>query len=489
MTLAYIGAFCILWWGIYTWGRTHLDGRDMVENFAWGMQWQWGNDKHPPLFGWITAAWFTVFPFSDGSYYLLNQVNLAIALCLLALAMRRLMGWDRVLIAIVLTSLGTRFGPDSGFKYNANSALLPFVAGLVWALLHALQGGRMRWFVIAGIFAAGMLLTKYYALVMLAAIGLALHMALRPAWRVWLKGSSLAAGTAALLTLPHLLWSMRNHWPAVRYMHASHTQPDWTLTAWAHATMLGDCLHLSGFALLVWGLSLLRVPRQALVGDAVAPRLGLPIVLLGIALTVSSALVQNITPVSPWLIPVFLFTGWALVDLTPAGMNIRVLARRVGLGAALYLAGNVVVAVLLVRQHNAYPAPTPYDLPQTVAQDATRLYRQAYRAPPQFVAGTFPLPFTLSFYSPDHPTGLHGLDLPRSTWIDRQALQAGNKIVVCGTLVASPRDDPGCPAAAAALFGAPDLVRQLVYPVYDPASRQPGVQRYDVLMWRPPGNV
>jgi len=179
-TLLYILAFCLVWWGIFAATRHYLDGADMVENYAWGMEWQWGTNKHPPLFGWITAAWFRLFPIGDNAYYLLNQVNLAIALGLLALAMKRLLSWDAVLVAVVLTTLGTHFGPDSGFKYNANTALLPFVAGFVWSLLHAVELGRARWFVLAGVFAAAALLTKYYALVLIAATGLAILVSLRP---------------------------------------------------------------------------------------------------------------------------------------------------------------------------------------------------------------------------------------------------------------------------------------------------------------------
>ena len=484
-TLVYIAVFCLVWWGIYTFGRDYLDGRDMVENFGWGMEWQWGYDKHPPLFSWITAGWFKLFPFSDGSYYLLNQLNLAIALWLLALAMRRFMDWDRVLVAIMLTSLGTHFGPDSGYKYNANSALLPFVAGFVWTLLQGLERDRIDKFVLAGLFAAAALLTKYYALVMFAAVGLAVMIALRPPWRRLLKGASITAIPVVLLVLPHIVWSQRHGWPSVRYMHSVHQYGDFATVFKAHATTLGDSLHFSGIALLVWAVSLVRLPAMRLAGDLRRPRLGLLSFVLGVALTLLSALAQQITPVSPWLIPVMLFAGWVLVDLTPATADMRVLARRVAIGAAAYLVISVLLAAVLARQHHAYPARPAYALPQNVAEDATRLYRQAYAKPVEYVAGTTPLPYTLSFYSPDHPHGLAGLDLVRSSWIDPRALAAGNKLVVCGTLVFDAGEDALCAPAARALFGPPDQVRQLVYPVYDPPSRKMGLQRFDVLMYKP----
>ncbi|MHB1092113.1 hypothetical protein [Thiobacillus sp.] len=98
----------------------------------------------------------------------------------------------------------------------------------------------------------------------------------------------------------------------------------------------------------------------------------------------------------------------------------------------------------------------------------------------------------MSFYSSDHPHGLYGFDfagpdLTQSPWIGARALQSGNKLAVCGTLRFGEPGDHACSIAARALFGPPDRVRQLIYPVYDPKTRRLGQQRYAVLMWKPRG--
>jgi 4-amino-4-deoxy-L-arabinose transferase-like glycosyltransferase len=491
-TLLYILAFCLVWWGIFAMTRHYLDGADMVENYAWGMEWQWGTNKHPPLFGWITGAWFRLFPVGDRAYYLLNQVNLAIALGLLALAMRRVLSWEKVLLAVVLTTLGTHFGPDSGFKYNANTALLPFVAGFVWSLLHALERNRARWFILAGIFAAAALLTKYYALVLFAAIGLAVLITLRPPLPSLLKGTALAGATTLLLVTPHVVWSIQHGWPSLHYMHDAHEALGGMGRFNAYVIALAGALGFSGIALLAWGGSLVRLPAGPVEPMPRPPRLGLGILVLSVAMTVLASLVQGITPVSSWLIPALLFLGWALVDLTPARLDSGVLARRVygfGLG---YLLLAVVAAAFWEGQYRAYPARPAYALPQSIARDVTRLYRDAYGQRVEYAAGTFPLPYVLSFYSPDHPHGLYGfdlggLDLAQSPWIDVRALRSGNKVAVCGTLSFGKSDDPACAAMARTLFGIPDQTRQLVYPVYDPKTRRLGEQHYTVLMWKPRG--
>lgn len=492
-TLLYILAFCLVWLGIFAVTRHYLDGADMVENYAWGMEWQWGTNKHPPLFGWITAAWFRLFPASDDAYYLLNQVNLAIALGLLALAMKRVLGWEKVLIAIVLTTLCTHFGPDSGFKYNANTALLPFVAGFVWSLLHALERGRARWFMLAGAFAAAALLTKYYALVLFAAIGLAVLISLHPPLAPLFKGTAIAGATALLLVTPHIVWSIHHGWPSLHYMHAAHEALDGMGRFKAYVVALVGALGFSGIALLAWGGCLFRLPAGPVEQAPRPPRLGLGFLVLSAALTVLASLIQGITPVSSWLIPALLFLGWALVDLTPTRFDSGILARRVYWFGLAYLGVAVIAAALWERQYRAYPARPAYALPQSIAKDVTRLYRDAYGQPIEYAAGTFPLPYILSFYSPDHPHGLYGfdlggLDLAESPWIDAQALKAGNKLAVCGTLSFGKADDQDCPAAARTLFGVPDQTRQLIYPVYDAKTKRLEQQRYTVLMWKPRGS-
>jgi 4-amino-4-deoxy-L-arabinose transferase-like glycosyltransferase len=485
-TLLYILAYCLVWWGIFTFSRHYLDGADMVENYAWGMEWQWGTNKHPPLFGWITAAWFRLFPVSDGAYYLLNQVNLAVALGLMALAMKRLLSREKILVAIVLTTLASHFGPDSGFKYNANTALLPFVAGFVWSLLHALEQARTRWFILAGVFAAAALLTKYYALVLFAAIGLAVLITLRPPLMPLLKGTLIAGATALLLVTPHIEWSIQHGWPSLHYMHAAHETPGETGGLRAYVVALVGAVGFSALALLAWGGSLVRLPRVRTVTASRPPRLGLGILVLSVALTVLASFVQQVSPVSSWLIPALLFLGWALVDLTPTRFDSAALARRVyGLGL-VYLLVAVVAAALWERQYRAYPARPAWALPQSIAEDVTHLYRDAYGQPIEYAAGTFPLPYILSFYSSDHPHGLYGSDLAGSPWIDGHALKSGNKVAVCGTLSFGKPDDSAC-SAAQSLLGPPDQTRQLVYPVYDPKTKQRVLQRYTVLMWKPRG--
>ena len=488
VTLIYILVFCLSWWGIYLLGRHGLDGRDMVEAYAWGQEWQWGTNKHPPMSGWIVAAWFTLMPTTEAMFYLLNQVNLALALWLLALAMRSYLRWDQILLAIVLTSLGTHFGPDQGFKYNANTAMLPFVAGFTWSLLRGLSDARLRWLVLAGVFAAGAMLAKYFALVLIASIGIGVAVTVRPPLATLCKAASVAGLVAALLCVPHVWWSVQHGWPGLHYMRSSHVAGAAGADLAAYAVTVGDYIHFSGLALAVWALSLWRARRPAPSALPRPPALGLAVLALCLGLTLLAAWMQNMVPISAWLIPAFLFVGWAMVDLTPASIDILVVARRSGVAASCYLLVAAAAAAIIGQQYRAQRAGMPDGLAPILASDVAAAYWQAYGQRITYAAGSFPLPYNIAFYTPEHPHAMAGLELEQSPWIDAQALRRGNLVVVCGTLTFTPAQDPGCATAASRLFGPPDRLRQLSYAVHDPKSGQDTQQIYQLLMWKPGTN-
>ena len=76
-----LGLQVLVWVVAHGISDTNLDGyADMLENFAWGQTVEWGSAKHPPLFAWITGAWFAVFPNLDAAYHLLSYANAALGL-------------------------------------------------------------------------------------------------------------------------------------------------------------------------------------------------------------------------------------------------------------------------------------------------------------------------------------------------------------------------------------------------------------------------
>ena len=96
---------------------------DMAENFAWGQEWQLGYHHHPPLFAWITALWFKVFPTVDWTYFILSQINVIIGFVAIWFLVKMFLSERHALIAVVLLEL-VPFYTFLSFKFNANAILL-----------------------------------------------------------------------------------------------------------------------------------------------------------------------------------------------------------------------------------------------------------------------------------------------------------------------------------------------------------------------------
>ncbi len=302
------------------------------------------------------------------------------------------------------------------------------------------------------------------------------------------KAAGVIAVTGIVLFAPHLAWSVRHDWPTLHYMHESHRATRTVSDLKAYAITAGDYLHFSALAIAVWAGSLWRARSTITPARKRPVRLGLAVFALCLCLTLVAAWVQRLMPISPWLIPAFLFVGWALVDLTPVGTDTRKAARRASIAALVYLLVSSLAAGYVGYQYRARKSASPDAQLPLLARDVAAQYREAYGQAIAYVAGSFPLPYNIAFYSSDHPHALAGLDPAQSPWIDARALADGHHVVICGSLTFAIDPDPACALSAHQVFGTPDQIRQLVYPVRDPKSGESVQQRYTLLMWQPAGH-
>ncbi|MBB4064631.1 glycosyltransferase family 39 protein [Gellertiella hungarica] len=189
---------------------------DMYENYAWGVLWQWGYYKHPPFFGWETAAWFLVFPRTDFFYFLLAGVNAGVALVALWRIANRFGGTG---FQVLVLALAMVMPPISflGLNFNANSAMTPIWALLFLFYLRGLEKGRLGDAVAIGAFGAIAMLTKYHSVVMLGA--LLIHAVTdREARALLFSRFGLVAMLAfAAVIGPHLLWLYGNDFLPITY--------------------------------------------------------------------------------------------------------------------------------------------------------------------------------------------------------------------------------------------------------------------------------
>src|SRR5580700_8232502 len=178
---------------------------DVAEGFAWGQKFQLGYGKHPPLAGWISGLWFKAFPVADWATYALAMTTLGIALVICWLIALRVVDRRRAFFVVVMLALYPIFN-FKGFKYNPDLLQLVTLPLVVLAYLNAFEKRSVRaglWLGLAGALA---LMTKYWVLTMIGAIGLAAL--IHPERLKFLRSPApwVAIVTLVVAMLPHLWW-------------------------------------------------------------------------------------------------------------------------------------------------------------------------------------------------------------------------------------------------------------------------------------------
>ena len=216
-----LGIHVLAWVLAHGIADTNLDSyADMLENYAWGQDWAWGSAKHPPLFAWVTGAWFVIFPTLDSAYHLLSYLNVAIGLIGVYRLAQALDRHDLALPAVILLSMAFPYS-TLAVKFNANAILLSVWPWVAVAWVHSIRKRDhtgLRWSVALGVLAALAMLGKYYSGVFLLALFLA-SFASAPG-RQWFKTPKpwLTLLVFGLCMLPHIAWLQSHEFVTLHYV-------------------------------------------------------------------------------------------------------------------------------------------------------------------------------------------------------------------------------------------------------------------------------
>src|ERR1700742_4705434 len=206
LVVAFAALHAVIWTAILVNLKTGQDVHmDVAEAYAWGQKFLLGYGKHPPLSGWVAGVWFMVFPVTDWATYALAMATLGCGLVICWLLALRVVDHRRAFFVVVMLALYPIFN-FKGFKYNPDLLQLVTLPLLVLAYLNAFEKRSWLSGVLLGLAGALALMTKYWVLTMIGAIGLAalihphrLRFLLSPA--PWV-----AIATLVVAMIPHLIW-------------------------------------------------------------------------------------------------------------------------------------------------------------------------------------------------------------------------------------------------------------------------------------------
>jgi 4-amino-4-deoxy-L-arabinose transferase-like glycosyltransferase len=405
---------------------------DVAEAYAWGQKFQLGYGKHPPLSGWVAGLWFQVFPVANWATYALAMATVSTGLVISWFTALRVVDRRRAFFVVLMLALYPIFN-FKGFKYNPDLLQLVTLPLVVLAYLHAFEKRTARaglWLGLAGALA---LMTKYWVLTMIGAVGIAALM--HPDRWLFLRSPApwVAIGTLVVAMLPHLWWLKH-----VDFAPLSYAGDIYSLTDRAQCLQLvigyaGHNLALLAAPIAVaalilaltpgWWTSFKRQPSSMV--RRTWSRGPNPAVNISQALNVW--IIQIVVAIGPPLgalaFIIYLKTDWgiSLFFLTPLALvaipTLRIPKIAVFYLAAAWLAITLATLAAAPRIAALEIADNPngasgYSARSELARELTQTWHEHFGSRWPIVAGTTEIGEPMTFYSPDHPLPY----TPGETW-------------------------------------------------------------------------
>src|SRR6201997_3349312 len=325
---------------------------DVAEAFAWGQKFQLGYGKHPPLSGWIAGVWFHFFPVTDWAAYTLAMTTLGIGLVICWFISLRVVDRRRAFFTVVMLALYPIFN-FKGFKYNPDLLQLVTLPLLVLAYLHAFEKRNVRAGIWLGLAAALALMTKYWVLTMIGAIGLAAL--IHPDRLRFLRSPApwVAMLVAVVAMIPHLIWLKQVEFVPLTYAGDVYGLSDFAQSAVLVRGYIGHNLALLALpvalaALAIFSTGLLRRPSLAAsrvwspgpnAGVNTSQALNIWIIQLVVAIGPPlGALIFKVYMKTDWGISLFFLTPLALVAIPALRLPAIALFRLAAIWLVLTLA-------------------------------------------------------------------------------------------------------------------------------------------------------
>src|SRR6476661_3350872 len=392
---------------------------DVAEAFAWGQKFQLGYGKHPPLAGWVAGLWFVIFPVADWATYALAMATLGCGLVICWLIALRVVDRRRAFFVVVMLALYPIFN-FKGFKYNPDLLQLVTLPLVVLAYLHAFEKRDVKsglWLGLAGALA---LMTKYWVLTMIGAIGLAAL--IHPDRLRFLKSPApwVAIVTLVVAMIPHLIWLKQ-----VDFIPLTYASDVYSLQSRAQNVQLviGYVLHNIGLLAVPVALAALALACSPIMlrhPSAIFARTWSrgPNPRVNVSQALNIWLIQIIVAIGPplgalifmvymktdWGISLFFLTPLALVAIPSLRIHRIALFRIVAIWFVITLAA--LAASPTIAEHEMAVNPngaSTYGPRSQLARELTEAWHSRFPTKWGVVAGTTEIGEPMTFYSPDHP--------------------------------------------------------------------------------------
>lgn len=424
----YFVGLCLLqlvFWTLLPWLVRGCLPFDTVEAIAWGQQWMFGYDKHPPL-----AAWISAIAYQTGGIfgvYLLAQLAIILASYAVWRLAQRFFSPAYALLSVALLAGNLSFTLVSP-NFNPTAMLVPLWALTLLVFYAVLKEERLWAWGVLGLLGALNILAKYEAAILFPVM-LLLMVITREGRRAF-KQPGLYLGLVLMLILlvPHFWYSYTQGFPEIRYGLQS------TLVGYQGWQRIFMPLHMISNQLGTVALALVLILPLIIAKPKLPVTLAIDgfqkkfLWLMGLGPFVATLLLAALSGSrmdNNWFVPYFPLLGMMLVYWLKPVLTLARIRWFVLLWCVIFF------GVLVGRYGTLWASPylqrtvssKSYFPAQAVANKLTALWRQRFQRPLAYIAGDHYLAAFVSVYAKDRPIPFMDWSLSESPWLDLRDLR------------------------------------------------------------------
>ncbi len=407
---------------------------DMTELVAWSRDLSFGYLKHPPFAAGIVWAWFSFFPATESSYYLLAMLMPAIALWAAWRLSAGYLDIEKRIVGLALLTLIPFFNFHA-LKFNVNTVLMPLWAMTTFWFLRSFMTRSSFYAALAGLGAAGCMLGKYWSIFLLAGLIVAALIDNRRALYFKSLAPWITVVVGLVMLTPHLVWLVRHDFAPFTYAMGIHGDKPFGATLFAALGYLAGSVGYVAIPLMVV-LAVTR-PSRAALADTIWPAdterwLAAAAFWAPFLLPAIGAVASGTEITSLWSMPAFTLLPVLLLSSPAVTIGAidtrRILAFAVAVPFIMLIVSPVIA---VVGQRNG-PQPAAAQA-QLLAQEVERLWHETIPQPLRFVGGDADLAYGAITQASERPRALTDMPQPGAA-----ALAQNGMAIVCFA------EDTGC---------------------------------------------
>jgi 4-amino-4-deoxy-L-arabinose transferase-like glycosyltransferase len=423
----------VLWFVYAMISRSTRDlNADMAEMVIWTREMALGYPKHPPLPAGILWVWFSVFPVADWSYTILAAITVSLGIYFAFKLAAEWLEGDKLASVLFLLAV-IPFYNFLGLKWDQNSLLIPLWAVAMWALIRSLDTRKAGWAILCGAAAAASMLTKYWSVFLLLAMGITVLA--DPRIKAYFRSPApyLVILTTTLLLAPHIWWLVAHDFPPMRWVTQRRT-----------ATSLRDWLEGFGgftFSPLAYAIVALILyylgtrPSRAGLADSLWPadplrRRAALLFWLPLLVPIAVAVAMKTKLVSLWNIPALNLLPVVLMS-SPKIVLPRFSLKVMAIVALIVPLVSIAISPGVAWIRLKYGGENHASYAQLAGEALATEWHRTTDKPLRLVAGPFGLISTAAAYMKDKPSTFADFDLYLSPWAVQPRIDREGLAIIC----------------------------------------------------------